>query len=147
MSKPEIVPAELEDLNLLLDIENRCFTNPWSPRHFSSAIASPFLDIYKCRQNNRISGYIALYRTRSVVVIANLAVAPEFRKTGLGNALLDYGLEDSREKGCKFCLLDVRQSNNRAVSLYKKAGFLIIGSNKDYYQNPREDSWVIGRSV
>ncbi|MFH1964952.1 MAG: GNAT family N-acetyltransferase [Acidobacteriota bacterium] len=94
-----------------------------------------------------IVGYIVLYRIGKVMVIANLAVSPEHRGKGIGEALLKYGLEFRRINYCNSSILDVRQSNKTAVSLYRKADFFIIGINKGYYKNPYEDSFVLVREI
>jgi ribosomal-protein-alanine N-acetyltransferase len=40
--------------------------------------------------------------------------------------------------------LEVRPSNAAAVTLYKKLGFEILGTRKNYYTNPNEDAYLMG---
>ena len=147
MSDSKIAPVGLEAIGGLLEIERQCFKNPWSISHFTSAIKSPLMNIYGYFAADLITGYIVLYRLSKVLVIANLAVSPDYRAKGIGTALLVYGLEFGRTNHCNYSILDVRQSNEKAVSLYRKEGYVIIGKNKGYYQNPYEDSFIMGRAI
>jgi ribosomal-protein-alanine N-acetyltransferase len=40
--------------------------------------------------------------------------------------------------------LEVRQSNTAALTLYKKLGFEVLGTRKNYYTKPEEDAFVLG---
>jgi ribosomal protein S18 acetylase RimI-like enzyme len=58
--------------------------------------------------------------------VAELFVAPEFRKRGLGRALLDAVVEELRAGGTKAVHLMVRPENGRARALYEGRGFEVI---------------------
>jgi [ribosomal protein S18]-alanine N-acetyltransferase len=147
MTNSLITPVGTEAVAGLLEIENQCFRNPWSKHHFTSAINSPQMHVWVYQQKISMAGYIVLYIIEDVLVIANLAVSPDHRRKGIGEDLLNYGLDLGRNQGCGSSILDVRQSNTTAVSLYKKANYIIIGNNKGYYKNPYEDSYVMGRKI
>ena len=40
-------------------------------------------------------------------------------------------------------LLEVRISNDPAISLYEKMGFTVAGRRPNYYHNPKEDAWIL----
>jgi len=142
-----ITPVGAEAVARLLEIENQCFRNPWSKHHFTSAINSPQMHVCAYHQEDSTAGYTVLYIIKDVLVIANLAVSPDHRRKGIGEDLLNYGLELGKSQGCGSSILDVRQSNTTAVSLYKKANYIIIGINRGYYKNPYEDSYVMGKEI
>jgi ribosomal-protein-alanine N-acetyltransferase len=71
--------------------------------------------------------------------ILDIAVAPAFRRLGVGRALLVYALELCR--GVYF--LEVRESNNAARRLYSEAGFEEVGTRPEYYSNPSESAVVM----
>jgi ribosomal-protein-alanine N-acetyltransferase len=71
--------------------------------------------------------------------ILNLAVAPEFRRQGVGRDLL-AGLT-AEARGTIF--LEVRASNLAARNIYKSMGFQEVGNRPGYYQNPLEPAIVM----
>lgn len=42
-------------------------------------------------------------------------------------------------------MLEVRASNEPAVSVYRKLGFEEVGRRKNYYRNPKEDALIMRR--
>jgi ribosomal-protein-alanine N-acetyltransferase len=75
--------------------------------------------------------------------IENIAVTGTARRHGLGSRLVGELLSLVRSHGGKSVLLEVRESNGAARSLYEKWGFLEVGRRKMYYQNPPEDALVL----
>jgi len=147
MNTSRIEILRKDRLDDLLSIEAASFSNPWTRDHFISAMKSPHLEIITHCSGDSVNGYIVLYRIRQILVIANLAVKASCRRRGMGKKLLEAGLRWGKDNNCSYSVLDVRESNAEAVRLYEKTGFIIIGSNKDYYQNPVEDSVVMGKMI
>ena len=52
-------------------------------------------------------------------------------------------LEDCYSAGVKYLTLEVRVSNEAAISLYTKYGFNSLGTRKGYYQNNNEDALIM----
>ncbi len=78
--------------------------------------------------------------------LANLAVDPSRRGTGVGAALLHAFLERvEAEPPLPAVYLEVRASNAAAQRLYARAGFVPAGVRRDYYERPREDALVLRR--
>jgi len=71
--------------------------------------------------------------------ILNLAVGPQFRRKGIGKALIEAELLP--RKGVWF--LEVRQSNFGAKMFYQHLGFQQVGIIGDYYRNPPESAIVM----
>ncbi|MCG7308744.1 GNAT family N-acetyltransferase [Brachybacterium sp. ACRRE] len=55
---------------------------------------------------------------------------------GIGRALLDWSLRATREGGARALVLEVREDNARARSVYEAAGFQDIGRRPGYYPGP-----------
>ena len=72
--------------------------------------------------------------------VGNLAVAPERRGEGIGEALTRAMADIAREKGLSFLTLEVRESNLPARRLYEKGGYAVVGVRKDYYEKPKENA-------
>ena len=73
----------------------------------------------------------------------NVAVHPDFRKQGIANALILGLVEELRKMGSHCLTLEVRASNENAISVYRKLDFQEVGRRKNYYRNPREDALIL----
>ncbi len=74
-----------------------------------------------------------------------LAVHPQYRRQGLGQALLIALLKAALHRGLERATLEVRASNSSALSLYKKFDFKLAGRRRGYYQDTGEDALILWR--
>lgn len=79
--------------------------------------------------------------------ILNLAVEPDWRRRGVGTALVETALEHGRRSGAKRVFLEVRESNQAARGFYRRQGFAVAGRRPRYYRRPDEDAVVMARQV
>jgi ribosomal-protein-alanine N-acetyltransferase len=131
-------------------IEGLSFNNPWSDATFrgevqNKGISFPVVIVHEPDQ--RVAGYIIYWHIRDEVQINNIALHPDFRGLGIGEAVLTVILKEVRGKGATFVTMEVRPSNTPAVSLYRKLGFKVLGTRKGYYSNPVEDACVMGLAL
>ena len=73
----------------------------------------------------------------------NLAVAPDCRRWGIGEALVRELLRRLDAQGIRSLSLEVRVSNESAQALYRKLGFAPVGRRPRYYEKPREDALIL----
>jgi len=71
--------------------------------------------------------------------ILNIAVEPSFRRAGIGRILMETLLAGDR----RIWFLEVRESNDAAINLYKTLGFLPTGRRENYYHKPDEAAIVM----
>ena len=90
-----------------------------------------------------IAGYIVARETAGELHINNVAVRSEYRRRGIGAALLGRILEEARRRDAKAAFLEVRSGNVAAQALYEKSGFKAIARRSNYYSEPREDAVVM----
>lgn len=136
-----------DDLPAVRTIESLSFSNPWSDSTFlgeiqNTPVSFPLVVVRK--PSDKVIGYIIYWHIREDVQVNNIAVHPDFRGKGIGEALMRHVIEKVRKSGATFMSLEVRPSNAAAVTLYKKLGFEILGSRKNYYTNPDEDAYLMG---
>ncbi|MDR1036194.1 MAG: GNAT family N-acetyltransferase [Deltaproteobacteria bacterium] len=79
--------------------------------------------------------------------VMRLAVAPERRREGLGGRMLDAVVRLSEAKGMGRALLEVRETNGAALSLYRSAGFRVTGRRRGYYEGGRTDALTMTLSL
>ena len=90
-----------------------------------------------------IAGYIVARETAGELHINNFAVRAEYRRRGIGAALLDRVLQEARRRKANAAFLEVRSANLAAQALYEKSGFKAIARRANYYSEPREDAVVM----
>ncbi|MCW4022862.1 MAG: ribosomal protein S18-alanine N-acetyltransferase [archaeon] len=96
-----------------------------------------------CRVETGIPSFKVLGITRKGHVIS-IAVLPEHHRKGIGYSLVNEATKAMSFYKAKECYLEVRESNLSAISLYKKLGFKIARTIKNYYADG-EDAFVMAK--
>jgi ribosomal-protein-alanine acetyltransferase len=139
-----------------LERENPTSSN-WSHKHFESLFrtAAPELSEYlvlvaEDSSDSKgvvvspstflIVGYLAAQCVDREWDLQYIVVAKKFRRRSLASLLLNELVEHGRSKGGSAIFLEVRESNQNARALYRKAGFEETGLRKSYYADPPEDA-------
>jgi len=73
----------------------------------------------------------------------NLAVAPQYRRMGIGEELVNQLIAHLQNNEVSCLTLEVRESNAPAIALYEKMGFCEVGKRPNYYYNPKEDALIL----
>jgi [ribosomal protein S18]-alanine N-acetyltransferase len=94
-----------------------------------------------------IFGYICFWQAGDEIQLLNLAVRPDFRRQGVGRRLMQFLLQEAREKKGQQIILEVRPSNRKALDLYHSMGFKILHRRPAYYGPDGEDALVMVRSA
>ena len=94
-------------------------------------------------QSGPIAGYIVARETAGELHINNVAVRAEYRRRGIGAALLERVIQEARLRKANTAFLEVRSANYAAQALYQKCGFHAIAQRANYYSEPREDAVVM----
>ena len=93
----------------------------------------------------RIMGYVVASYLFEQADVQNIIVSQADRGQGVGRALLQVLTKDLACHGVENIFLEVRPSNQAAVSLYQSAGFVLMQKRRGYYplvSGLREDAWV-----
>ncbi|MEK7348145.1 MAG: ribosomal protein S18-alanine N-acetyltransferase [Candidatus Eisenbacteria bacterium] len=144
-----VVPIGLDCLDEVVEIERRCFSDPWSRAMFLSEIevgggtyARGALVADK-QGVERVVGYSFAVLVMDEAHLGNLAVDPGYRRKGVAQRLLGDLVTEARRQGARRVTLEVRESNVHARTFYARNGFIDIAMRKSYYQNPVEDAIVM----
>lgn len=93
--------------------------------------------------DDKVAGYIGVYVVLESCYVNNIAVFPEYRRKGVGTALLKMAMLTADAMGTDFISLEVRKSNTEAISLYESLGFEEMGLRKNFYRHPTEDALIM----
>lgn len=138
-------PATDADLGGILSIERIAFSDPWTADAFRSMIGQSHVLTTVAEESGQVIGYSIAWAVGDEAELANLAVAPSHRGTGIAKQLLDHLLRELDARGGANVYLEVRDSNAAAQGLYRSRGFLAAGRRKGYYRKPAEDAVVMRR--
>jgi ribosomal-protein-alanine N-acetyltransferase len=139
-----------DDLPAVMAIEQVSFSNPWQESTFRGEIQNrpfsyPYVIVHAVEK--KVIGYIIYWQIKDEAQINNIAVLPDYRHIGAGEATLRQVIEEVAARGATFISLEVRTSNLPALFLYRKLGFLTLGVRKNYYSHPVEDAFVMGLNL
>ncbi len=136
-------PMESADLAKILEIERASFTFPWSASFFVQELKVVCARSHLALIDGRAVGYVIYWLLPREIDIHNLAVAPAYRRRGIGRALLQAVIADARRQKLARVTLEVRKSNEAAQRLYQALGFAAKGMRKGYYSDDGEDALVM----
>ncbi len=134
-----IKTAKREDIRDIANIEKVCFSNPWSENSLAESISHPDSLFYIAKVDDITVGYMGLQIFSGEGYVTNVAVLPEYRRQGIAKALIAEAIKNDME----FITLEVRESNQAAISLYEAFGFIQVGKRPKFYRNPEEDALIM----
>lgn len=141
-----LTPNELPEAAAL---EAAHFPAPWTPAQFQSGHDQGLVRVHGIRHNTGLIGYVSCLILAPEMEILNMAVQPDFRRHGLGGALVKGALEHGWSLGVTLCHLEVDETNAPAVALYRSLGFVPTGRRPGYYRHPAglRDAILMRRSL
>ncbi|WP_092483089.1 ribosomal protein S18-alanine N-acetyltransferase [Candidatus Ichthyocystis hellenicum] len=123
-----------EDLPRLVEIDQVCHPHPCTLTQFEDLLRSGVWGVL-IDLDGEILGYTLASVNVDYMDVLNIAVSPKARRSGLGILLLLALLTQAKSCGCYKVMLEVRISNANAFSLYRWAGFELVGRRYRYYYN------------
>jgi ribosomal-protein-alanine acetyltransferase len=132
--------ASVKCLERLYEIEKECFVEEAFTKKQIALLLTDYNSIsLTASENEEIVGFIVgmVYPDGKAVNghILTIDVSPSHRRKGIGQMLLQEMESIFAQKGVQACLLEVREGNVAAISLYHKLGYEEIGRLENYYGN------------
>jgi ribosomal protein S18 acetylase RimI-like enzyme len=142
----EIARASLLDLNAVRELEDISFEqDAWPLIEMIGVLSLPSIERWKAVQADKLVGFVAadIRRRQNLAWIATIAVHPDHRGLGIGDALMQI-VED--RAGMPAMRLSVRANNVNAMRLYQRRGYEQIDVWPDYYVGG-EDAIVMEKKL
>ena len=136
---------EPQDLDQVMQIEEKLFSVPWTREGFLTYLLKPGAVFLVVEEKGEILGYCGVILVLDEGDITNVAVRPDRQNEGIGGFLLASLIRLTEETGVSTLHLEVRKSNASAIRLYKRYGFTEDGFRKNYYTDPAEDALLMSR--
>ena len=127
----------------IADLEKMCFHDPWSLNSIASEVSNKLSLWFVAVENEKVIGYVGSQTVLGETDMMNIAVHPDCRKRGIATLLITHLVDALAQQGSHSLMLEVRESNENAISVYRKLGFMDVGRRKNYYRNPKEDALIL----
>ena len=140
-SRIEITAATLDDVPELVRLEEACFSAPWTRKMLEAELSgNPFAHFLVAREAGGVVAYLCFWIVFEEVRLMNLAVMERARRQGLAARLVSQALRTGEAQAATRAVLEVRASNEAALALYRRFGFVPVATRRHYYTHPLEDA-------
>jgi len=138
----QIAPPDILEV---LKIEYSCFKYPYPPSLINFLYAN-FRETFLVVEVGEIAGYVIGISDDKEGHIISIAVKENYRNLGIGKALMDGIIENFRNKEISCVRLEVRESNTRAITFYKRLGFTEKELIPSYYEDG-EGAYILVKNL
>lgn len=114
---------------------------PWSVASLEDSLAHPSHRVLVGITNKQMCGVMVLELVPPEATLLWISVASEWRRHGVGKALIDFFRQSVLCEEVSVLHAEVRSQNTVAQQFYKSLGFRMVGSRRDYY--PDDDAWLL----
>lgn len=137
-----IITATAGMLPDIVRLEEACFSAPWTRKMMEAELTGNPFARFRVAQDagGRIVGYHCFWIVFEELRLMNVAVCESMRRRGVARALVTEALRMGLAEGATRAVLEVRASNEAALALYGRLGFVPVGTRRRYYVNPKEDA-------
>ncbi len=140
-------PPQLGDARTLAEAELECFSDPWPPQFFVSEIlADGRFNRLLVDPAGRMVAYLFCAWQYLDLHVLKMATMPPFRRCGLARRLMALAEDHVVEMGGESLTLEVRSSNQPAITMYETLGYDHAGIGAGYYQDG-EDAVVMRKRM
>lgn len=149
-SSLKLARMQIADLDDVMEIENAVHSQPWSRGNFIDSLTHDH-DAWVVRSAEHIAlGYFVQMAMVDESHLLTIGVKENAQGEGIGQFLLRHVIDRARLMQMTAVSLEVRASNLRALTVYKKVGFVLVGRRKNYYpiakktaETPHEDALIL----
>lgn len=121
-------------------LEKECFSHPWKLSEYEKARKDNKFVCLCAYSDGEFAGFLMACSVLDEGQLLDIAVAPKFRRAGIASALVGELIARMEARGVKTLMLEAREKNIPARSLYEKYGFTAVGKRKKYYKDPTDDA-------
>ncbi|MDD3070770.1 MAG: ribosomal protein S18-alanine N-acetyltransferase [Methanoculleus horonobensis] len=138
--------AQPADIPLIVAVERTAFADPWDERTLQESLAYYPETFFVAKNNGDVAGFVAggIEDTGEEIYghVMNLAVAPGYRRQGIGRNLIRRLEREYVVLGASAVQLEVRVTNTGAQEFYRRLGYREVFQVAAYYAN-EEDALVM----
>lgn len=119
----------------------------WTPSQTQADFNYPYAEYYLLLAGENPVGYVGLHKVFEEVTFNQVYIDEQHRRQGLGKQLLSFVLDQLKARKVSRIFLEVRASNQAAISLYQILGFECLVRRSNYYCEPTEDALIMQKQL
>ena len=140
--------AKSSDLDDIYELDVQTFAMPWSKEALSyDILENDNAFVIVAEYEGEFAGYADIWTVLDEADLNSIAMRVDFRRKGIGDAIMLAMTEMLSANGVATINLEVRVSNMPAIKLYKKYGFNECGVRPGYYLDNGEDALIMKRET
>ena len=141
----DVTVEKMNSFNILgvKEISDLSFSSPWSLLSMEKELINKNAIYIVVKLGSKVVAFGGMWIIFDEGHITNIAVHPDFRRNNFGDTVVENLIKIAKDKNIASLTLEVRSSNIAAINLYEKHNFSVEGIRKNYYQNPREDGYIM----
>ena len=134
-----------EDVPQVSEIEKDAFGNHrWHEDAFYTELNNELSKyLVATLEDGTLIGFIGCWLIFEEAHVATFAVARNYQRKQIAQALMCAFVDICYKEEIKYITLEVRGSNDKAISLYEKFGMTSVGIRKNYYQDNNESALIM----
>lgn len=128
---------EIKDIPAVLSIQDELQFQEWNEKQFSSEIKASYAAcfVFEADSSDEILGYSIFHLMGPDSELLSIATVESQQRKGIGQKLLDAGLEQLDFANGDCCFLEVREGNAKARHFYEKNEFKMYSHRRNYYSD------------
>jgi len=141
-------PMSEEDVEAVLGVERAAYAHAWTEGIFRDCLRVGYC-CWVCLLDGMAIGHGVISVAAGECHVLNVCVHPQWQGQGIGRKILRHMLDLGRRHQADTAFLEVRASNQAAITLYLSEGFSEVGCRRGYYPDGegREDALVFARDL
>ena len=144
---PQVVRIGPDRIEAWGDVNCIAFDKPPEQPAFAAMVQCDDCFFYGYEEDGRLIGTTLLYTRNGNAGIHEVSVLPEYRRRGIGRALVEALCAEARARGARLLHLEGRASNSPALALYEASGFVRDGVRPNFYRKPAEDAVLMTKTL
>ncbi|WP_346940218.1 ribosomal protein S18-alanine N-acetyltransferase [uncultured Clostridium sp.] len=141
----DVTIEKMNSFNILgvKEISDLSFSSPWSLLSMEKELINKNAVYIVVKLGSKVVAFGGMWIIFDEGHITNIAVHPDYRRNNFGDVVVENLITIAKDMNMASLTLEVRSSNIAATNLYKKHHFSVEGIRKNYYQNPKEDGYIM----
>ena len=131
------------DMPEVLRIEQESFEFSWTDEDFLCCLRQRNCIGMVAEYDHQIVGFMVYELHKSRLNILNFAVAPEFRRHGVGTQMVTRLIDKLSQQRRSEILLEVRERNLDAQLFFRRQSFRAVNVVRCHYNDTEEDAYIM----